>query len=85
MSDEQQPKIDATALYEINRASRYAAKVFLPDGAKPAQANVVAEKIAVQALGALIGRGEFKLPDRPRTHAEQVEASRQGEEAGRSA
>ena len=72
-------KVNTKPLHDIKRASRYAAKTLLPENAKDGQVNIVAEKIAIQAMGAAIGQGRFTLPDRPMTHTERVAASQGGE------
>lgn len=69
-------KADATALYHAANAAKYAAKVWLPEGAEDKQVRVVAEKIYLAAAADLIASGKFTLPDRPRNFAEKITAER---------
>lgn len=71
-----EPKTDATPLYQASNAAKYAAKVWLPDGAKEEQVRAVAEKIYLAAAADLIASGKFKLTDRPRNFVDKVSAER---------
>ena len=81
MTENNNPKVDTKALFDVKRASTYAAKTLLPGNAKDSQINIVAEKIAVGAFSQMIAEGKFQLPDRPKSHADAVEASRDGQSA----
>ena len=76
MTESQAPKADVKPLYQAANAARYAAKVWLPDGAEDKQVHAVAEKIYLAAAADLIASGKFQLPDRPRSFVEKVSADR---------
>jgi len=68
--------LDMNALHDIRRTSITAAMALLNKTQEDGQVRVVAEKIAIQAMGAAIARGRFSLPVRPQTHAERASTSK---------
>jgi len=81
----EETKLDNKQLLDIRRASTDAAMALLNKTQEDGQVRVVAEKIAIQAMGVAIGQGRFALPNRPQSHGVRVEARSKGAEAGRGA
>jgi len=82
MSEE--TKLDTQSLYAIRRASTEAAKALLNKTQEDGQVRVVAEKIAIQAMGAAIAQAYVARADRPQSHGMPVTAPHNGEVTGRA-
>jgi len=78
----EQTTTDTQLWGDIWRTSKEAAKALLNKKEEDGQVRVVAEKIAIQAMGAAIGQGRVALTGRPPSYGERVEASK---DAGRGA
>jgi len=80
----EETNIDMKSLHDIRRASIEAAMALLNKTQEDGQVRVVAEKIAIQAMGAAIAQSHFARIDRPQSHSSPIRASHNGEVTGRA-
>jgi hypothetical protein len=75
-------ELDTQSLYAIRRASIEAAKALLDKTQEDGQVRVVAEKIAIQAMGVAIAQSQLMPIDGPNSHRVAIRGPRNGELSG---